>query len=73
MRPSEGRGARQKIAWAIQSIAFSVVDGLTEMLGAPVYDDGLEQIKACHSEVLAFGDAFTDFTLATDAQHIFRA
>ena len=57
MRPSEGRGMRQKIGRAIQSLAFSVVDGLTEMLGVPVDDDGGEQIEAVHAEVLAFGGA----------------
>ena len=46
MRPSEGRGVRQKIGWAIQSLAFSVVDGLAEVFGVPVDDDGGEQIEA---------------------------
>ena len=67
MRPSEGRGVRQKIGWAIQSFAFSVVDGLAEVLGVPVDDDGGEQIEACHAEVLPFGGPVADFPLAADA------
>ena len=72
MRPSEGRGVRQKIGWAIQSLAFSVVDGLAEVFGVPVDDDGGEQIEADHAEVLAFGGAVADFTLAADAQGVFQ-
>ena len=71
MRPSEGRGVRQKIGWAIQSLAFSVVDGLAEVFGVPVDDDGGEQIEAGHAEVLAFCGAVADFTLAADAQGVF--
>lgn len=67
MRPSEGRDVRQKIGSAIQSLAFSAVDGLTEVFGVPVDDDCGEQIEAGHAEVLAFGGAITDFALATDA------
>ncbi len=72
MCPSERRGVRQKIGRAVQSFAFSVVDRLAEMLGVPVDDDGGEQIEACHSEVLAFGGAVADFTLATDAKGVFQ-
>ena len=71
MRPSEGRGVRQKIGWTVQSLAFSPVDGLAEVFGVPVDDDGGEQIEACHAEVLAFGGAVADFTLAADAQGVF--
>jgi len=35
MCTSERRGVRQKIGRAVQSIAFSVVDHLAEMLGVP--------------------------------------
>ena len=62
---------RQKIGWAIQSFAFSVVDGLAEMLGVPVDDDGGEEVETSHAEVLAFGGAVADFTLATDAKGVF--
>ena len=57
MRPSEGRGVRQKIGRAIQSLAFSAVYGLTGVPGVPADDDGGEQIEAGPSEVLAFGGA----------------
>ena len=72
MRPSEGRGVRQKIGRAVQTLAFSVVDGLAEVFGVPVGDDGGEQIEAGHAEVLAFGGAVADFTLAADAQGVFQ-
>ena len=58
---------RQKIGWAVQTFAFSPVDGLAKVFGVPVDDDCGEQIEACHSEMLAFGGAVADFTLAADA------
>jgi hypothetical protein len=72
MCPSERRGVCQKIGRAIQSFAFSVVDRLAEILGVPVVDDGGAQIEADHTEVLAFGGAVADFTLATDAKGVFQ-
>ena len=40
---------RQKIGWVIQSLAFSVVEGLAGVFGVPVDDDGGEQIEAGHA------------------------
>jgi hypothetical protein len=36
MRPSEGRGLRQKIGWAVQTFAFSVVDGMAHVLSGDI-------------------------------------
>ena len=63
---------RQKIGWVIQSLTFSVVDGLAEVFGVPVDDDGGEQIEAGHAEVLAFGGGVADFTLVADVQGVFQ-
>ena len=35
-------------------------------------DDGGEEVEACHAEVLTFGGAVADFTLATDAEGVFQ-
>lgn len=57
--------------WTVESFTFSAGDGLAELLGVPIDYDGGEQIETCHAEVLAFGGAVADFTLAADAQSVF--
>ena len=42
------------------------------MFAVPVDDDGGEEVEACHAEVLTFGGAVADFTLATDAEGVFQ-
>ena len=63
----------QKVWRTVETGAAAAGDGLPEMLGVPVDDDGGEQIEACHAEVLAFGCAVADFTLATDAEGVFQS
>ena len=63
---------RQKIGWAVQSLAFSGCDSLPEVFGVPLNYDGGEKVKACHAEVLALGSAIADFTLSTDTQGVFQ-
>jgi hypothetical protein len=45
---------------------------LTKVFAVPVYDDGSEKVEARYAEMLPFGGAVADFTLATDAQGIFQ-
>ena len=42
------------------------------MLCVPVDDDRSEEVQPCHAEVLAFGGAITDFTLAADAEGVLQ-
>ncbi len=70
MSPTERRDVRQQFGRTVQSIMFSLRDGVTEMLGVPVDDDGGQQVQACHAEVLTFGGAIADFALAADAQGV---
>jgi hypothetical protein len=51
---------------------LSLRDSAFEMLGVPVDDDGGEQVRTCHLEVLTFGGPVADFTVASDAQSIFE-
>ena len=71
MRSSEGRDVGEQVWLTVEAFAFSTGDGLTEVLGVPVDDDGGKQIETCHAEVLALGGAVTDFALASDAQGVF--
>ena len=57
MRSSEGRDVGEQVWLTVEAFAFSTGDGLTEVLGVPVDDDGGEQIETCHAEVLTFGGA----------------
>lgn len=45
---------------------------LPKVFGVPVDDNCGEEIEARHAEMLPFGGAVADFTLATDAQGIFQ-
>jgi hypothetical protein len=45
---------------------------LTKVFAVPVYDDGSEEVEACHAEVLTLSGAVADFALATDALVIFQ-
>ena len=64
---------RQKLWRAVKSGAFSCRNGLPEVLGVPVDDDGGEQVQPCHAVVLTFDGPISDFPLATDAQGIFQS
>lgn len=72
MRPSEGRDVGKQVWCAVEAFTFSACDGLAEVLGVPINYDGGEQIEARHAEVLGFGGAVADFTLATDTQGVFQ-
>ena len=61
---------RQKLWRAVKSGAFSCRNGLPEMLGVPVDDDGGEQVQPCHTKMLPFTCPVADFTLAANAQGI---
>jgi hypothetical protein len=63
----------QKVGRTVETGAAAACDGLPEMLGVPVDDDGGEQVEACHAEVLAFGCSVADFTLAADAEGVFQS
>lgn len=63
---------REQSGVAIQPGPLTRGDGLTEMLGVPVDDDGGEKIETGHAVVLALGGAIPDFTLAPDAQGVFQ-
>ncbi len=52
--------------------ASAASDGLAEMFGVPVDDDRGEEVQPGHAEVLAFGGAITDFTLAADAECVLQ-
>ena len=73
MCPSEGRDVCQQVWGAVEAVAFSACDGLAKMLGVPIDDDGGEQVQPCHAEVLGFGGAVADFTLAANAQGVFQS
>ncbi len=62
----------QKLWIGVKSGAFSCRNGLPEMLGVPVDDDGGEQVQPWHAVVLTFDGPISDFTLATDAKCIFE-
>ena len=64
---------RQQSWVAIQPGPLPRSDGLTEVLGVPVDDDGGEKIETGHAVVLTLGSAIPDFTLSPDAQGVFRA
>ncbi len=63
---------REQRGVAIQPGPLPRGDGLTEVLGVPVDDDGGEQVETGHAIVLAFGGAIADFALPPDAQGIFQ-
>jgi hypothetical protein len=63
----------QKVGRTVETGAAAACDGLPEMLGVPVDDDGGEQIEACHSEVLPFCRPVADFALATYAEGVFQS
>jgi hypothetical protein len=64
---------RQKVWRASQAFASVASDGLAEMFGVPVDDDRGEEVQPGHAEVLAFGGAITDFTLAADTECVLQS
>ena len=62
---------REQSGIAVQPGPLPRGDGLTEVLGVPVDDDGGEQIETGHAVVLTLGRAIPDFALSPDAQGIF--
>ena len=58
---------------AVQTLTFSACDGLAEVLCVPINYDCGEQVQPCHAEVLGFGGAVADFTLAANAQGVFQS
>ena len=70
--PAEWRYVRQQVVRTVEACAFSLCDGLPEMLGVPVYDDGGQQVQSGHAVMLALGCSIADFTLATDSQGVFQ-
>ena len=73
MCPSEWRDVCEQVWRAVEAIAFSTGDGLAEVFGVPVDDDGGEQVQPCHAEVLGFGGAVADFALTANAQGVFES
>ena len=72
MSPSERRDVRQQLGRTVQSFMLSLRDGVSEMLGVPIDDDGGEQVQTCHAEVLTFGGPVTDFALAANPEGVFQ-
>ena len=70
--PSERGDMREQSGVAIQPGPLPRGDGLTEVFGVPVDDDGGEQVETGHAVVLPFGGAIPDFTLSPDAQGVFQ-
>lgn len=63
---------RHEVGRAVQTFAAAAGDGLPEMLGVPTDDDCGEEVQPGHAEVLAFGGAITDFTLAADSEGVLQ-
>jgi len=70
MCPSERRDVAQELWRAVKPGAFSCRNGLPEMLGVPVDDDGRQQVQPCHAVVLTFDGPIADFALPPDAQGV---
>ncbi len=64
---------RQEVGRAVEAFASATGDGLAEMLGVPVDDDCGEEVQSGHAEVLSFGGAIADFTLAADAESVLQS
>ena len=63
---------REQRGIAIQPGPLPRGDGLTEVFGVPVDDDGGEQVEAGHAVVLTLGGTVADFALPPDAQGVFQ-
>ena len=63
---------RQQSGVAIQPGPLPCGDGLTEVFGVPVDDDGGEQVETCHAVVLPLCGTVADFALPPDAQGVFQ-
>ena len=63
---------REQRGIAIQPGPLPRGDGLTEVLGVPVDDDGGEQVETGHAVVLSLCGAIADFALPPDAQGVFQ-
>lgn len=70
MGPSEGRDVRQEAWGTIQPCAFSLCNGLTKLICAPIDNDGGQEIKARHAVMLPLGRAVSYFTLTPNPQRI---
>jgi len=72
MCPSERGDMGEQVVGRIQPLATSGLDGMAEMQGVPVDDDGGEQVEARDPVVLALGGAVADLALPADAQGILQ-
>ena len=57
----------QQMVRGIKPFASAGFDGMAEMQGVPVDDDGGEQVEAGDAVMLPFCRTVADFALATDA------
>jgi hypothetical protein len=62
----------EKMVGGIQPFASSGFDGMAEVQGVPVDDDGGEQVESGDPVVLTLGGAVADLALAADAQGILQ-
>ena len=62
----------EKVIGCIQPLAASGLDGMAEMQGVPVDDDGGEQVEARDPVVLALGGAVADLALTADAEGVLQ-
>ena len=61
---------RQEVWWAVEPGPAAGGDGVAEMLGIPVDDDGGEQVETRHTVMLPLGSTVADFTLPPDTQGV---
>ncbi len=72
MRPPQRGDMGEQMIGRVQPFATPGLDGMAEVQGVPVDDDGGEQVEARDPVVLAFGGAVADLALATDAQGVLQ-
>ena len=73
MGPAERRDVRQQVGGTVQTGLVTTGNGMAEMFGVPIDDDGGEQVQPGHPEVLSFAGAVADFALTADAQGVFQS
>ena len=72
MRPPERRDMGEQMVGRIEAFAAPGLDGMAEVQGVSVDDDGGEQVEAGDPVVLALGGAVTDIALSADVQGVLQ-
>ena len=63
----------EKVDWAVEPGLASGGDGMAELQGVPIDDDGGEEIQSCHTVMLSFGGAVSNFALPADAHGVLES